>query len=145
MLRPLVLGLLLLQSPTLLAQDNSNPKSPSKDRVAKLLARIEQLENRVQELERRATSPPAASPVPQYQPYAPPPNQQPHVPKIAPAPKNQFPTPMPYMPYFAPQIPYSPPSSQNKAVPDTWKPFNFNGQQYYIIPLTEAEELSPLP
>jgi hypothetical protein len=40
----------------------------------------------------------------------------------------------PAYPYFA--IP-EPNPRPKKPVPQDWKPFQFNGQQYYIVPLTE--------
>ena len=42
----------------------------------------------------------------------------------------------------SPAVPYQPPYQPNKTVPDSWKPFNFNGMQYYIIPVDEADRMN---
>lgn len=150
MLKHFVLLLTLLQMPVVFADETSQEKSTSPDEMAKLIDRIDQLEKRIKELERQVSRPQTVTVVPQYQPYNAPPNQ-PYIPNAnlpptyyQPAPGYQpVPgTPTPYVPQTPPAVPYPPQYQPNKTVPNSWKPFNFNGMQYYIIPVDEADRMN---
>jgi hypothetical protein len=123
--------------------DDPPPANPQPvDEVAKLMDRISQLEARIKTLEERAKSTQAPVIVPQ-QPLNAPPNQQ-WKPNTIP-PSGTYPPPAypsnPWTPPVMPPSPFQPQPPWNNSVPDSWKPFNFNGGQYYIIPLDEAERL----
>ena len=150
MLKHVVLLLALLQMPVVFADETSQEKSKSPDEMAKLIDRIDQLEKRIKELERQVSRPQTVTVVPQYQPYNAPPNQ-PYIPNANLPPTYYQPvpgyepvpgTPSPYVPQTPPAVPYPPQYQPNKTVPDSWKPFNFNGMQYYIIPVDEAVRMS---
>ncbi len=144
MLRVSVLLLVLLQVQATFADAPPPTISPTSDEIAKLVDRIEQLEKRIKELERQGARPPSVTVVPQYQPYiAPqfnPPQNQPYIPNKNSPPNNYQPAPTPHVPQTTPSIPYQR-FRTNRAVPESWKPFNFNGMQYYIIPVAEADRL----
>ena len=123
---------------------------PTDDEIAKLTARIEQLEKRIVELERQNAGQPSVTLAPQYQPYHAPqyptPRPQPYIPNTNPTPNYNSPYTQPpqYVPQTPPAVPYQPQRVPNEAVPETWKPFDFNGMRYYIIPLDEAQRINPL-
>ncbi len=131
MLRYFVLLLALLQMQATFADETTPTKSTSPDDIAKLIDRIDQLEKRIKELERQASRPQTVTVVPQYPAYyqQAPSSPTPYVPQTIPA-----------SPYQA--SPYQPPYQPNRTVPDSWKPFNFNGMQYYIIPVDEADRMN---
>jgi hypothetical protein len=132
----------LVQLQTAFADEPLQTKPSSTDEIAKLIDRIDQLENRIKELEKQIAKPSSPSIVPlnqsggtaqyyapQNQPYIPNPNAPPTYPPVPPTPSVN------------PLHRYRPPSPQNK-VPESWKPFNFNGMQYYIVPVDEAARLN---
>ena len=144
MLKHVVLLLALLQMPVGFADETSQVKSTSPDEIAKLIDRIDQLEKRIKELERQVSRPQTVTVVPQYQTYNAPPNQ-PYIPNANLPPTYYQPVPgapTPYVPQTTPAVPYQPQYQPNKTVPDSWKPFNFNGMQYYIIPVDEADRMN---
>jgi len=132
MLRVSLLLFVLLQLQTTFADEPAQTKTSSPDEIAKLIDRIDQLENRIKELEQQTAKPSSATIVPQYQPNT-------NFPRTyqtgTGSPKN-------YKAPVYPSSPYQPPFPQNKAVPESWRPFNFNGMQYYIIPVVEAARLN---
>jgi hypothetical protein len=139
MLRLFVLLLALLPIPAVLTDDTAPSKSASSDEIAKLIDRIDQLEKRIKEMERQAARPQTAPVTPPY--YLSPPTQA-YIPNTNP-PQGYSPQApaYPYAPQATPAVPYQMPPTYNKTVPDSWKPFNFNGMQYYIIPVDEAERM----
>ena len=140
----LVLILLALTHPAL-ADDPTPTTSTTLKDVAKLIERIEELKNRVKELERNSVRPSTLTVVPQYQPYAPPQQTQPTIPNTISPPTYYVPAPFGAVPYpqpLNPAAPYQPPIQKGKKVPESWKPFNFNGAEYYIIPIEEAARLN---
>jgi cell division protein FtsB len=144
MLRITLLLFVLLQLQTTFADEPAQIKITSPDEITKLIDRIDQLENRIKELERQIAKSSGQTNVPQYQSniapqYTAPPNQ-PYTPNPNSPPTYQ-PVPGPPI-YHNPTSRYLPPNPQNKAVPESWKPFNFNGMQYYIIPVDEAARLN---
>jgi hypothetical protein len=145
MLRITLLLFVFLQLQTTFADEPVQTKVTSPDEIAKLIDRIDQLENRIKELERQIAKPLGQTNVPQYQSdivpqYSAQLNQR-FVPNSNAQPTYQ-PVPGSSMPYYNPGSPYLPPNPQHKAVPESWKPFNFNGMQYYIIPVDEAARLN---
>ncbi len=113
------------------------------DENAKFNARIEQLEKRIEELERQNARQPSVTVVPQYHPYHAPqylvPRSQPNTPNYP----DYGPRPL-YLPRTPLSVRYQPQNLQNDAVPGTWKPFDFNGVRYYIIPVDEAQRINRL-
>lgn len=143
MLRQVFLVLALLQMPAVSADETVPTKPTLPDEITKLIDRIDQLEKRIKELERQASKPQSGTVVPQYQPHSALPNQ-PYIPNanLPLAYYQQAPgSPTPYIPQTPPALPYQQPYPPNKNVPDSWTPFNFNGMQYYIIPIDEAERM----
>lgn len=138
MLRHYAILLALLYVPVAFADETAPTQTTSPDEIAKLIDQIDQLEKRVKELERQISRPQTVTVVPQYQPHSAPPNQ-PYIPNTNSPPTHYQPTPAPYTPQMTPGVPYHP---RNQSVPDSWKPFNFNGMQYYIIPVDEAERMN---
>lgn len=150
MLRVSFLFLVLLPAAFSFADDPQPKNSLSTDEVAKLIDRIELLEKRIRELEQQSARPNLAY-VPQHQPYSTlqpaAPRNQPYIPNTN-SPSNHYQPAFGYSAPYAPQsVPQSAPQYQpnpQNAVPDSWKPFNFNGMQYYIIPIDEADRLNRL-
>lgn len=147
MLRITLLLLVFLELQTTFADEPVQTKITSSDEIAKLIDRIDQLENRIKELERQIAKPLGQTNVSQYQypsniaPQSSAQLIQPYLPNANAQPTYQ-PAPGSSMPYYKPGAPYLPPDRQHKAVPESWKPLNFNGMQYYIIPVDEAARLN---
>jgi hypothetical protein len=146
MLRFFALVLVVFQMPVVFADETPLEKSKPKDEIARLLDRIDQLEMRVKELERQSSVPQVVGPP--HQPY---PNNAPYKPNTG-YPNGTFRSPYtpnqnpPYPNYFpSPVAPGARSNQQNKSVPQSWRPFNFNGMEYYIIPVDEAERMSYPP
>ncbi len=157
--------LLLFSAVAIQAQEKVVPQEPNNQDASALVDRIEQLEKRIRELERQLTQQPgrgAWGTLPSH-PSLPPPvppqaNPQHPIPPQFPQqlyPPSQYPpsqrppewsappvTPYPYyQPGPPPSVPAMPAAPKGQDVPDSWKPFDFNGQQYYIIPIDEAMRL----
>lgn len=144
MLRHFVLVIALLQMSVVFADETSQTKSTSPDEMSKLIDRIEQLEKRIKELEQQVSRSQTVTTVPQYQQYSAPLNQ-PYIPNTSLPPTYYQPAPglpTPYVPQTTPSGPYHLQYPPNKTLPNSWKPFNFNGMQYYIIPVDEAERMN---
>jgi hypothetical protein len=118
--------------------------------IAKLTARIELLEQRIEKLEQQNFRQPRIAVVPQHRPYhapqCPGPRSQPYIPNANPTPNYNEPNgrlPQ-YVPQTPPAVPFQLQNPPNNTVPDSWKPFDFNGRRYYIIPVDEAQRINPL-
>lgn len=102
--------------------------------LERMLERIEDLEQRVSQLEAAAK---------QRTPDAPgsPPRQH-HAPRYDPNPTPPSPSYPPYgTPHSRPPAPNTspvPPARPDADVSKTWRPSYFNGQWYYIVPIDEA-------
>ena len=99
--------------------------------TAELLKRIEQLEARIAELEKRNQP----APVIPSLPVVPPPQLKtlPQTPKGSPVPNNSIP--------FTQPLPLDVPPA-TKTVPNYWHKGMINGRPFYIIPLGEQKTVS---
>ena len=138
MFRTSLLIVVLLYPCSLFAGEPEPANLSPVDHATGLVARIEELERRVRELERHVTESPFGSPyestVPLQAYPAPQPQTSPHQPtQPKQDPRTHYPPTQ-----TIPNTPFQPPQP---TVPESWKPFEFNGMRFYIIPVAEAERI----